>query len=162
MLPFVLFQPTEVEFHLPFIRRPETAEFEVDGEQLTQAPMEEEQVQVIVLAIHGNSLLPSDKAEVRTEFQQESLQVAQDGSFQFLLAVSVFQSEKVEQVRVTEDQIGARLPLVAQGGIASDEHVEIIATGEAFSGSEQVTESGSGVPRNPSERNFLYVRIDRP
>ena len=66
-LPFVLFQLTEVAFHLPFIRRSETAEFKVDGEQSTQAPMEEEQVQVVVLAIHGNSLLPSDKAEVRAE-----------------------------------------------------------------------------------------------
>jgi hypothetical protein len=64
----VLFQPPEVEFHLPFISRSETAQFKVDSEQSTQAPMEEEQVQVIVLAVHGNPLLPSNEAGVGAEF----------------------------------------------------------------------------------------------
>ena len=45
--------------------------------------------------------------------------------------------------------------------LASDEHVEVIGTGYSLRGSEQVTESGSRVPGNPCEHNFLYVRINR-
>jgi len=61
-----------------------------------------------------DSLLASKKTEVRAQLQQELLQVAQDCAFEVLLAVSILQSEKVQQVRIAEDQIRADAILIAQ------------------------------------------------
>lgn len=61
---FVLFKPPEVEFHLSLVDGPELSQFELHGQQSTQAPMVEEQVQVVVLMVDRDSLLSSDEAEV--------------------------------------------------------------------------------------------------
>jgi hypothetical protein len=47
--------------------------FEIDREQPTQASMEKEQIEVVVLVVDRDSLLASKKTEVRAQFQQELL-----------------------------------------------------------------------------------------
>ena len=87
-------------------RRPESSDLQVDGDQPPQPPMKEKQIEIVILVIHGDSLLASDEREVRAELQEEPLQFPQDGIFQILLAVSLGQPEKIEEVRITKDKSG--------------------------------------------------------
>ena len=77
--------------------------------------MEEKQIEVVIFIVDRDSPLASHETEIRAQYQQEVLQVAQDRGFKVLLAVSVPQSEKVQEVGIAEGQIRARVILVAQG-----------------------------------------------
>ena len=71
-----------------------------------------EQIEVVVLIIHGHPFLPGDEGEVGAQFQDEGFQLPQDRTLDVLLIVSAAQSEEVEQVRVAEGQIGRHPVLV--------------------------------------------------
>jgi len=50
-LTVVLFEPTEIEFHLAFVGSPEPAQLEIHGEEAAQASMEEKQIEVVVVVV---------------------------------------------------------------------------------------------------------------
>ena len=85
---------TEVEFHLSLVGGLEPAELQVDGHQPPQPPVVEEEVEVVVLVVHRDPLLPGDKGEIRAEFQQERLQFPQDGLLHVAFAVESFSPRK--------------------------------------------------------------------
>jgi len=52
------------------------------------------------------ALLPRDEGKSRAEFQQKLLHLSQDRVFQIALQIAVVQSEKIEYVRIFEDDLG--------------------------------------------------------
>lgn len=109
----VLIEPPKVEFHLPFVARFETAKFEIDRDQACESPVIKQQVEVKILITDGHPLLTRQEREVRPEFQEKPLELLQDGRFQVASAERIFQTEKIEQIGIAEDEFGpqpVRLP----------------------------------------------------
>ena len=76
--------------------------------------MEEEQIDLVVALVDGDALLAGEEGEVAAELDDEALELGEDGRLQILLGVGVGQPEEVQDVRVTEGQVGRQSPLVAQ------------------------------------------------
>ena len=68
--------------------------------------MVKQQVEIVIFAVHHDAFLPFEKGEARAEFEDERLNLAQDGCLQILLRVSVLQSQKIQDVRIAEHEIG--------------------------------------------------------
>ena len=73
--------------------------------------MEKQQVHIEVHR-QGDALLPFHEGEAGAQFQQERLQLAQDGGFEVALAEGVFQAEKIEEIRIAENKVGRKAALV--------------------------------------------------
>jgi hypothetical protein len=58
----------------------------------------EEQIDVVVVAVDDDALLPGNEGEAGAQLEQESLDLAQQRRFEVTLAVGVRQTEEVEQV----------------------------------------------------------------
>ena len=76
--------------------------------------MIEQQVQIVVNPVHGDSLLPFEKGKPDTQFQDERLHFPQDRSFQVLFGVGVLEAKEVEQVGIAEDQVRRELVFFAE------------------------------------------------
>lgn len=76
--------------------------------------MKEKQINVVVVDVEGDPLLPFDESEPSAEFEQNRLDLAEDGCFEVLLAVGVFQTEEVEDIRIAENEIGRERVVVAE------------------------------------------------
>jgi hypothetical protein len=68
---------------------PETAELEINSDEPCQTTVIEQQIQVKVLTTDGHPLLPGDKGEIGSEFQQEALQFAKNRRLKIAFAVGV-------------------------------------------------------------------------
>jgi hypothetical protein len=73
LLPLVAIEPAEIELHLAHIGRLEIADFQFDDDQPPQTPVVEEQIEVVVVAIQRDPLLPLDEGEAGAELQEERL-----------------------------------------------------------------------------------------
>ena len=67
--------------------------------------MIEQQVQIVVDPIHGNSLLPFQKGEPDAQFKDERLHFPQNRGFQVLFRIGILEAEEVKQVRIAKDEI---------------------------------------------------------
>src|SRR5258708_2053597 len=76
--------------------------------------MVEEKVEVVVAAVDLHALLPFDEAEADTDLKDESLDLAQDGRLEIVLAVGVLQPEEVQHIRVAEDEVRRKLVVIAK------------------------------------------------
>src|SRR4051794_10264662 len=75
--------------------------------------MVEQQIEVKILVTDGHPFLAREEREVRTKFQKESLEFLQDCRLQISLAVSILQTQEIEQVGIAENELGCqpvRLP----------------------------------------------------
>ena len=75
----------EIEVHLSCVGVRELPEFEIDDHETPEAPVEEEQVDPVPLVADAESSLASDEGEVATQFQQEGLEVRNEGGLEFWL-----------------------------------------------------------------------------
>jgi hypothetical protein len=80
----------------------EFADLQVDDDQAAQPAVEQQQVHPVPLAADADALLAGDEGEARPQFQQELLQVTDQGLFQVSLAVLVLEVEELEQVGVAD------------------------------------------------------------
>jgi len=78
---------------LTFVCGFELFEFEFDGDEPVQIAMVEEEVEVMVLAVHPDALVASKKGEPDAEFEEEA-----------------------EDRGIAKDKVGCELFLAAQGG----------------------------------------------
>ncbi len=108
----VFFQPAEVQLHLPLVGCLELAELQVDRHQLAQAAVVEQQIEVIILIVHGDPLLPGDEGEITAQFQDKRLELAEDRLLHIILDVQAGQTEEVQEIRVAKDQVGGHAVLV--------------------------------------------------
>jgi hypothetical protein len=74
----------------------------------------EEQVEVEILAVDHDPLLPSHEGEAGSEFENELFDFSEDRGFYVVLTVSVLEAEEIEEVRVAKHQIGRELIRFAQ------------------------------------------------
>jgi hypothetical protein len=78
--------------------------------------MVEEQVEVVILVVDRDPLLPGHEREAGPELQDERLEVPEDGRLQVPLAVGILEPEEVQEIRVAKDQVGRDAVLVPEGG----------------------------------------------
>ena len=94
---------------MPFVRRLELADFEFDDDESIQAAMVEEEVDVVVVTVEDEVLLPGEKGEVAPHLQDEFLQFGEDRVLQILFAVGVLKSQKRKDIGVPEGHIDGHL-----------------------------------------------------
>jgi hypothetical protein len=71
---------------------------------------------MVIFLADDRALLACDEGEAAAQFQDEALQLTENGLFQVLLAVGVGEAEEIQEIRIAEDQIRRQPVLVAQGG----------------------------------------------
>ena len=74
--------PGDVEAELAGVLRCEPADLEFDDHEAGLRPVEEQQVNVEVIAIDSEVVLPANKREPVAELEQEGLQPHNQGGFQ--------------------------------------------------------------------------------
>src|SRR5882724_13522836 len=90
-LTLVAIKPAEVQLDLSRVCGLEIAELELDGDEPTHPAVEEQEVDVVVVAVDNNSLLALDKGEAGAKLEQEALDLAEQRGLEVLLAVGVLQ-----------------------------------------------------------------------
>jgi hypothetical protein len=90
----ILQQPALVQAR-QVLRDPELVELELGGHEPTHAPVIEEQVDVVVLAVYGDPFLAPDKRVVAAQLNDDAFHLAQDGGFQVLLAAGALEPEEI-------------------------------------------------------------------
>ena len=132
-LHLVFFQPPQVELHLPLVGRPETAELEVDGYQPPQAAVIEQQVEVVILVVNSNPLLPRDEGKIGPQFQEKGFQLPENGPFHVPLVMLAGEPQEVQQVGIPEDEVGSHPVGIAESiKFVSDEVLGLFADRRSF------------------------------
>ena len=108
----VLFQPPEVELHLPLVGSLEPLELEVHGDQAAKFPVVEQEVDVEILPVDHDPLLSGNKREANSEFEDELFHLPEDGRLEILLAVRVPEAKEVKEIRIAKDQVGCQPVLI--------------------------------------------------
>src|SRR5262249_19187192 len=98
-------EPTQVELHLPLVGRLEIPELELNRDEAPQPAMVEEQVDIVVVSVNGDALLPRDEGESDAELQNEALQLPDDGVLEVLLQVPIREPEEIQNVGIAEDEV---------------------------------------------------------
>ena len=101
-LPLVAIQPFQVEFYLPLVFGLEFSQFQLNGHKTLEDSVVKQQVQVKVFPVNNHALLPFHKGETLSEFQNETLQFAQNSCFQIVFQIVVFQAEEIKEIGVFE------------------------------------------------------------
>ena len=70
-------QPPQIQLHLAGIGRLEIAELQLDDYQPPQPAMVEEQVDVVVVAVERDALLPFDEGEAGPSSRRNALDLAE-------------------------------------------------------------------------------------
>ena len=68
--------------------------------------MVEEEVEIEVVGINLNALLPSEEGEAGAEFEEEGLDLTEDGVFDIFFEVAVAEAEEVKDIGVAKDEVG--------------------------------------------------------
>jgi len=77
----------EVEIHLPGVAVPEGTNFEVDEQVAAENPVVENEVEVVVFVADGDAPLPGLETKAGSEFQEEGLEMIEQGLFQIGLPI---------------------------------------------------------------------------
>ncbi len=88
---------------------------------------------IAVVAVERDPLLPVHEREPRPEFQQERLDLPQDGRFEVAFGERVFQPQEVQNVRVAEDQVRRQRAGLPQGfQLLLDQFLRLLGNGRAL------------------------------
>lgn len=71
--------------------------------------MKEKQVEMKVVLADAHALLPGDKRKASAQFQQDALDLAQNGALEVALAVGSRESQQIEKVRIAKDDVGGHV-----------------------------------------------------
>ena len=66
--------------------------------------MEEQEIEVVVVAVESDALLPLDEGEASAQFEEEALDLPEDRRLEVLLAVGVREPQEGQHVRIAEDE----------------------------------------------------------
>ena len=66
--PLILLEPGKIEIHLTFVGCGKCADLKVYGNEATQAPVVEKQIQEVIFVVNPHGILPADKTEIGSEF----------------------------------------------------------------------------------------------
>jgi hypothetical protein len=84
------------------------AEFEFHRYKPVKLAVKEQQINIVVLVIDRDPLLPGHERETDAQLQDERLEFSQNRRLEIRLAVTVVPSQEVQHVRGTEDQVGCQ------------------------------------------------------
>ena len=101
-LSLIAVEPAKVKLHLPLVRGLELADLQFHRHQSPQPAMEEQQIEVKILAVDDHAFLALDEGEAPAQLQNEALQFPQDGSFQVCFQETVVQPKHIQQIGVFE------------------------------------------------------------
>lgn len=76
--------------------------------------MEEQEIEVVVVAVECDALLPLDEREARPKLEDKALDLAEDRRLEVLLAVRVGELEEIEHVWVSEHKRRCELTLLVE------------------------------------------------
>ena len=113
-LPVVPVQPAQVKLHLARVGRFKVADLQLDRDQASHVPVKEEQVDIVVVAVEGDSLLPLHEGKSCPEFEEEVLDLPQNRRFEILLAIGIRKLEEVEHVGIPEHERRREFVLLAE------------------------------------------------
>lgn len=102
LLPLVAVQPFQIELHLPLVPGLKFAQLQLHGYKTLEGAVVKKQIQVKILAVNNHALLALDEGEAFAEFKDEAFQLAQNGRFQVVLQIVVFQAEEIKKIGVFE------------------------------------------------------------
>ncbi|MGC4106205.1 MAG: hypothetical protein QM753_07595 [Thermomicrobiales bacterium] len=85
----------------------ELARLEVNDDQAAEAAVEEEQVNTVPRVADTQAALPADEGEVAAEFEEEGLEVANEGLFQIGFRVLVLEPKELKDERILDLFLGA-------------------------------------------------------
>lgn len=83
-LALVTVEPAQVQLHLAGVGRFEVAYLQLDRDESLHTPMEEEEVEVVVVVIDCDALLPLDEGETGSELEEKTLELSKDGGLEIL------------------------------------------------------------------------------
>lgn len=101
----VLFPPVEVEVHLSGVAVLKRPDLEVEEDMAAEVAMVEDEVDVVVVATDGDASLPGFEEKAGAEFQEEMLEVVEEGGFEVALGVvgQFGQTGKLEDVGIADE-----------------------------------------------------------
>ena len=122
----------DVELELAEILVGELADFEVDEDVALEDGVVEDEVDVEVVAFEGEALLAGEEGEAVAEFEEEGLEVGDEGALQIGLdeLLGFGETEELDDEGILED-VGGRLRAVALVG-KLEEAFLVGALGEAL------------------------------
>jgi hypothetical protein len=71
-------EPAQLEFHLARVGRFEVTDLELDCDELAHATVEEQEIEVVIVAIQGDTLLALEKGEAGSELKKKALNLTED------------------------------------------------------------------------------------
>ncbi len=90
----------EIRVHLAGISVREPAALEIDHDETAELAMKEKQIDAIPFIADAETALSANKSEIAAELQEKPFQMQDERFFDFALRVFVFESEKLQNVRV--------------------------------------------------------------
>lgn len=101
-LAMVVVQNRQIELQLSEVPGIELLGFEFHGNQRPQFAMEQQQVAIIVMATHLQTILLAYKSEITAKLQKELLEIGDNSFPQFIFIVDQRQAKKFQRIGVTE------------------------------------------------------------
>ena len=107
----------EVIIHLARVAVLEGADFQIEQDVATEAPLIEDQIHVVVLVAKGHPELAGLETKARAEFEQEFLQVVEQGRFEIALGVlrQLGEAGEFEDVGIADQVFDGFLRLLSAG-----------------------------------------------
>jgi hypothetical protein len=117
----VFVEPPQVEFHLADVGGLEGLQLQLDGDESTEVPVEEEEIQVKVVFADTDPFLPGNEGESGTELQKDTLNFPQNRGFKVPFAVGTFESEQIEKVGIAEHGIRRQAAFAQVADLGGDD-----------------------------------------
>jgi len=102
----VVLDPGEVEPELAGVLRLEAADLEFDHDEAGLGPVEEQQVDVEVVAVDLEVVLPANEREAVAELEQERLEPRDQGVLEVAFGGGLGEVEEVQDVGVAGELLG--------------------------------------------------------
>ena len=102
----VVVDPGDVEAEFADVFRLEAPDFQLDDDEARLGPVEEEEIDVEVVAADFEVVLTAREGEAVAELEQEAFQASHQRRFEFSLGDAAGQIEEVEDVGVADQLLG--------------------------------------------------------
>ena len=87
-------EPSQIQFHLPLVLGFKAALLQLDDDQALQLAVVEEEIDIEVISVELDALLPRNKGKASTELQQEALEFPQYGVLEVAFDVPIAMPRK--------------------------------------------------------------------
>ena len=122
----------EIEVHLARVSMSKLAKFEIDDHQAAEPAVEEKEIHTIPFGADTQASLAADEGEIAAQFEQEGLQVLNQGLLKLGLGIFILQPQEFEYERILDFFLRSD-PVLGLGPATLLEHGGLVAReGSAF------------------------------